>query len=217
MSGSRSMFRRVMRIPSGLLALGYPVTAHRATATRNNIQFLIEQSAQHRVNWVAANQLLFTELASIGLDRFMVDNTSGSEELRRFWNAEFEHTWLRGDMPAGLDFEITGLTYGADSGYEINYKVVPASTPPNHPPTTAWIFGTGSESTADTTITLEGQATFESGQDQSGVFLVHSIAEPDGFFRAPQTAQMRIEVELVCPPGEKLWLTSVLVREFSWQ
>jgi hypothetical protein len=196
-----------MRVPLDSYEYGAPVSVYRAFALRNNIQFLIDECPQVRVNWCAA-----PDAPEFDADRFETDFTA-------VWTQDFEHTWIRPDYPTSLDVYALAVAPGYDSGtFTMRLRVVPASSPLNDLSVVPLVDLSASK-VADGSgalLVIDEQVRFTDRLDQLGIMQQLSTKEGD-FFRSPRVALMRVEVTLTPPPGTVVALTQCQLREFVCQ
>jgi hypothetical protein len=192
------------------------VSSWRALATRNNLQYWINLCTQHRINWVAAATEITAGLATWP-DGYWIDFNDGVGVGLHRYVAEFVHTWIKSDRPAGLDIVIAGLSGpGAESAFGFAARIVPASTP-MQPVNATQEPALWESSEVAIGASVEGvideQVFFNEALDSSGMFVEHSVDE-DGVIVKPRQALLRLEILTVLLAGDEGGITEVLIREF---
>ncbi len=106
-----------------------PVSVWPALILQSNIQHIITQKPQTRVNWRACINTGTTR------DGFIVDNSGDTPDLFEAMYCQlFELTWIKEDRPCGLYVVLYGMADGipAESGSVVfRLRVVPANSPVN--------------------------------------------------------------------------------------
>lgn len=205
---------RIMRLLPTSYSVFAPVSAYRALTMRSNLQFLIDEFPQHRVNWVSPPDT--TDGETSAADTYLV-NRIGTTAATGKWAQEFELTWIRPDYPCGLDL-VVAAKVGATGGDDLNLlvRVVPYFAP-YYDDASPFLFREEAQTSgADTTCVIDSQVMFSEPVDQGSQLLVHSVEE-DSFIVAPRAMMARIEIEMTVPADDTGRILEVYVREFVCQ
>jgi hypothetical protein len=220
-SKTRALFQRIVRIPpypyddSDPIHTSYeayaPVSVYRALVMRSNLQFMLDEMAQVRMNFVTPN-------SGEGPDAFYVGNGTANT-VRFVWSMDFEHTWWRPDLPMALDVAFEATVGSTDvSDLTCDVRIVPARSPKDDLSVPAMLTLTATTTGAGTTCVAAGLMQPTRGDpslDRARIFTPFSVQE-DGFYRVPSVALMRAEVALTVPANDSGIIKSGYIREFPW-
>lgn len=115
--GATSQLLRIERIDEDSFDYWNPVSTYRAWALRNNLSHLVDEYAQHRINWSLATS----------------DPTFHTIVLGIPWTQVFMHSWLKPNRPANLHIIISlqaAPGEGTDFDVDIFVRVSPATPTP---------------------------------------------------------------------------------------
>jgi len=194
-----------------------PVTAGRADILRDNLLHLIDESAQHRINWVRD---LGVTNPSLRMNEVGVGNDKAS------WAQNFPLTWYRPYQPANIDYLIK---FAGDSSFDadVTVRIVPHFKPGTLIPYTVGANGmptlystTTTEAVTTGTTTLESQVFFTStdARVHGPALDVGKLFEyyEDTARALPQLFMVRLELLFDTSASDvEIDIQQVLVREFA--
>lgn len=205
------------RVDDNKLDADEPVTAARAWLAMNNMQHLIDQAPQHRINWCRDTDATANFSMNIG--------PAGDTG---HWCQAFVHAWNYGSAPTGLDIVVV---FRASGSFTADYRVrvIPHFKPGGLVPYPVGDLGAPAivdETTAAASLTT-GQTTYSeqffftstdgltAAASSLNVGNIRTIEE-DGEFAAPEVHLMRFEFSVTTDePSAAIYIDRVLVREFA--
>lgn len=183
-----------------------PVSVYRAWALKNNLQHLIDQYPQHRINWQGNDR-------TTG-DTYEIYNQYGDAGVV-YYSVPFLHTWLNDVAAVGLDVRVCGYVTGGT--LTVSGRIVPAN------PLGSGVFDTSVpalwEATATTTSTTPVELSFSPGHlyfpdvSSPAFWAAHTVTE-GGFGRTVRVAMSRLDLKIETPDTYRSCITGILVREF---
>jgi hypothetical protein len=199
------LFPGVVRQEDDSYEFGGPISTLRALISRSMVQNAINWQPQVRVNFVSQAIPSFEII-----DQFATGSEDGS--LRRVWHQEFEHTWLGGDKPTGLDVRVMTAHLEVTGTMAVDVKIVPANSPIDDASGSPLWFG-GNAIVGFGGLVIEGQWIPIGPVSPAGMTRDYGVVE-DGAVIGFRTGLLRVEVGIETEDSHYGVLGSVYVREF---
>lgn len=194
-----------------------PVSCWPSLILQSNLQHIITQQTQVRINWKAS------VLAGTGRDGFIVDNTGAEAPIyQALYVQEFELTWIDDQHPVGIDVVMDGVVDGlpGDPGVSVIARIIPANYPINDQSDGIELFGvaTSMNETSGAGV-IDAHVKPGSSAGLSRIWRPFSEVQerPNGdlFFSNPSISLARIEIMLTAPEDTTLFgITGLKVQEF---
>jgi hypothetical protein len=199
----QSNYGYIIRIPDSSFEAYRGVDTLRAYLLRNNIQHIVDESPQVRVNFMSSGNG----------DSFA--GALNSADGTRIWHATFPQTWTRQDRPTNLEVRVA--TQANNAGLDFRARVVPASYSIGDLSAPALFDETASSSGSGAEWLIELFTDFDANGIPAGladsVWADYLINEGD--IAQVRIAEMRLEVTVPAGNGDAAnQVVGVSVREF---